>query len=59
VAEDDPERMATAVAELLSDPERAAALGRAGAAAVAADHSWDAAVRPLLSALAARPGTED
>ncbi|WP_369132384.1 glycosyltransferase [Modestobacter sp. I12A-02662] len=59
VAEDDPERMAAAVAELLSDPERAAALGREGAAAVAADHSWDAAVRPLLSALAARPGAED
>lgn len=55
VAEDDPRRMAAAVVDLLRDPERSAALGREGAKAVADDHSWDAAVRPLLAALAARP----
>jgi glycosyltransferase involved in cell wall biosynthesis len=52
VVEDDPDRMAAALAELLSDGDRSAELGRAGVAAVAADHSWSAAVRPLLAALA-------
>ncbi len=51
LTEDDPARMAAAIAALLTDPERSTELGRQGAAAVAADHSWTAAVRPLLSAL--------
>ena len=51
VVADDPAVMAAAVAELLRDPDRSAALGRKGTAAVAADHSWAAAVRPLLAAL--------
>jgi glycosyltransferase involved in cell wall biosynthesis len=50
---DDPAEMATAVVDLLRDPQRSAALGNAGTAAVAADHSWAAAVRPLLAALPA------
>ena len=33
------------------DPARAAALGRAGHDAVAADHTWDAALAPLLQAV--------
>ena len=52
VVEDDPDRMAATLAELLSDGGRSAELGRAGVDAVAADHSWSAAVRPLLAALA-------
>jgi glycosyltransferase involved in cell wall biosynthesis len=55
LVEDDPDRMAQALAELLADPERAAELGRAGVAAVAADHSWAAAVRPLFAALQLPP----
>ena len=55
VAEDDPDRMAAAIVELLRDPEASAALGRRGAEAVAADHTWSAAVRPLLSAVATGP----
>ncbi len=42
---------AAAVADLLLDPERAAALGRAGHEAVQADHTWDAALAPLLTAV--------
>jgi glycosyltransferase involved in cell wall biosynthesis len=57
VVEDDPERMATALAELLTDEEGSARMGRLGAAAVETDHSWDAAVRPLLAELAAGPTT--
>jgi glycosyltransferase involved in cell wall biosynthesis len=53
VVEDAPERMAQALVELLADGEGSAELGRAGVAAVAADHSWSAAVRPLLAALTA------
>lgn len=53
VVEDDPDRMAAALHALLVDAEHSAALGSAGAEAVAADHSWSAAVRPLLAALAA------
>ncbi|WP_369140775.1 glycosyltransferase [Modestobacter versicolor] len=55
VVADDPDEMAQALAELLADPERAAELGRAGVAAVAADHSWSAAVRPLFAALGLPP----
>jgi glycosyltransferase involved in cell wall biosynthesis len=52
VVEDEPARMAQALAALLADGDRSAELGRAGVEAVAADHSWSAAVRPLLAALA-------
>lgn len=51
LVEDDPDRMAETLAALLSDPDRCAELGRQGAAAVDADHSWGAAVRPLLAEL--------
>ena len=40
--------LADAVAGLLRDPAGAAALGRAGHEAVAARHTWDAALAPLL-----------
>jgi glycosyltransferase involved in cell wall biosynthesis len=39
---DDPGALAAAVAALAGDPERARQLGAAGAALVAAEHSWDA-----------------
>ncbi len=55
VVADAPEDMASAVARLLADPAASAALGRAGVAAVAADHSWEAAVRPLVAALRGSP----
>ncbi|MGY1740264.1 MULTISPECIES: glycosyltransferase [unclassified Blastococcus] len=48
---DDPAEMASTLVRLLSDAEGSAALGRVGAGAVAEDHSWDAAVRPLLDAI--------
>jgi glycosyltransferase involved in cell wall biosynthesis len=51
VVADDPADMAAAVVELLRDPRASAELGRQGIEAVAADHSWAAAVRPLLAAL--------
>jgi glycosyltransferase involved in cell wall biosynthesis len=60
VVADEPAAMADAVVDLLRDPARSAALGEAGAKAVATDHSWRAAVRPLLAELAAgrdRPPT--
>jgi glycosyltransferase involved in cell wall biosynthesis len=43
--------LAEAIAGLLLDPSRAAALGRAGHAAVAAEHTWDVALAPLLRAV--------
>jgi glycosyltransferase involved in cell wall biosynthesis len=43
--------LAGAIADLLLDPAHAAALGRAGHDAVAADHTWDAALAPLLQAV--------
>jgi glycosyltransferase involved in cell wall biosynthesis len=43
--------LAGTIAELLLDPAGAAALGRAGHDAVAADHTWDAALAPLLQAV--------
>lgn len=51
VVADAPAAMAAALVELLTDVEAAAALGLAGAEAVGADHSWEAAVRPLLARL--------
>jgi len=43
--------LAGTIADLLLDPARAAALGRAGHDAVVADHTWDAALAPLLEAV--------
>ena len=43
--------LADAIADLLLDPARAAALGRAGHDAVAAEHTWDVALAPLLQAV--------
>jgi polysaccharide biosynthesis protein PslH len=48
VVADDAVAMADALSALLDDPGRAEALGRAGHDAVAAGHSWDAALAPLL-----------
>jgi glycosyltransferase involved in cell wall biosynthesis len=45
--------IADAIAGLLLDPARASALGRAGHEAVAADHTWDRALAPLLQAVKA------
>jgi polysaccharide biosynthesis protein PslH len=45
---------AEAIAELLLDPARAAALGRTGHQAVKARHSWDIALAPLLEAVRQR-----
>jgi glycosyltransferase involved in cell wall biosynthesis len=53
VAADDPAATAEAVLALLEDPARSHELGLRGADAVAADHSWEAAVRPLLAELGA------
>ena len=58
VVADDPAAMADELVALLGDPARSAELGRRGADAVAADHTWTAAVRPLLAALPRRPGPE-
>lgn len=55
VVQDDPQHMAAVIVELLQDSERCAELGGQGAAAVAADHSWPAAVRPLLARLPQPP----
>jgi len=51
VVADDAGAMVEALTGLLADPDRAAALGRAGHEAVAARHSWDAALAPLLQAV--------
>jgi glycosyltransferase involved in cell wall biosynthesis len=40
--------LAEAIVGLLDDPVRASALGRTGHEAVVADHTWDAALAPLL-----------
>jgi polysaccharide biosynthesis protein PslH len=48
VVADTAPALAEAIADLLLDPARAAALGRAGHAAVGADHTWDSALAPLL-----------
>jgi polysaccharide biosynthesis protein PslH len=52
VVADTAPALAKAIADLLLDPARAAGLGRAGHDAVAADHTWDAALAPLLRAVA-------
>lgn len=49
---DTAEGMADAVARLLGDPGGAARLGRRGHDAVAAEHTWDMALAPLLDAVA-------
>ena len=51
VVADDPARMAAVLVDMLGDAAGSAELGRQGADAVAADHSWAAAVRPLLAEL--------
>ena len=48
VVADTESAQAEAIADLLLDPAHAAALGRAGHEAVAAGHTWDAALAPLL-----------
>jgi glycosyltransferase involved in cell wall biosynthesis len=53
VVADDPAAMADAVVRLLTDPAGSDRLGRLGASAVARDHSWQAAVRPLVAELRA------
>lgn len=45
------QEVASRLAELLSDPARAEAEGKAGNRAIAARHSWDDALAPLFSAL--------
>ena len=51
VVADTASALAEAIADLLLDRAHAAALGRAGHDAVAADHTWDAALAPLLQAV--------
>ena len=46
--------LADAIADLLLDPAGAAALGRIGHDAVKAEHSWDAALAPLMEAVRPR-----
>jgi glycosyltransferase involved in cell wall biosynthesis len=53
VVADDAGTMIDAVSTLLADPDRAAALGRAGHEAVSARHSWDVALAPLLDSVTA------
>ncbi|MFQ1003243.1 glycosyltransferase [Modestobacter sp. SSW1-42] len=55
VVADDPASMARAVAALLQDPAESERLGHLGAEAVGSDHSWQAAVRPLVAQL---PGSD-
>jgi len=52
VVADDPRSMIEALSGLLDDPDRASALGRAGHDAVAARHTWDVALAPLLQSVA-------
>ncbi|HEV2994068.1 MAG TPA: glycosyltransferase family 4 protein [Acidimicrobiia bacterium] len=52
VVADDAASMADAVSGLLADAPGAAELGRIGHAAVSADHTWDAALAPLVEAVA-------
>jgi polysaccharide biosynthesis protein PslH len=51
---DDPSEMAASILEILANPELGASMGAAGVAAVRADHSWDAATRPLTDLLSAK-----
>ncbi|HVC71030.1 MAG TPA: glycosyltransferase family 4 protein [Acidimicrobiales bacterium] len=51
VVADDAAGIARALVGLLKAPEAAADMGRVGHDAVAADHSWDGALAPLLEAV--------
>jgi polysaccharide biosynthesis protein PslH len=51
VVADTAAELADAIADLLLHPTYAAALGRMGHDAVKADHSWDAALAPLMEAV--------
>ncbi len=51
VVADDPGTMIEELRALLDDPDGAAALGRAGHDAVAARHTWDVALAPLLESV--------
>ncbi len=51
VVADDARSMADAVADLLADPARAMELGSRGHDAVTTEHTWDAALAPLLEAV--------
>jgi glycosyltransferase involved in cell wall biosynthesis len=48
---DDPRAFADVVVELLRDPERAGALGRAGNEAAREQLSWDRTLAPLVDAV--------
>jgi polysaccharide biosynthesis protein PslH len=48
---DDPAGIAAAIVQRLRNPALSAAEGQAGAEAIAQDHSWDAAIQPLLDKL--------
>jgi glycosyltransferase involved in cell wall biosynthesis len=52
IVADGVKEMARAVLELLVDPAAAARLGSEGHHAVATNHSWEAALSPLIEALA-------
>jgi glycosyltransferase involved in cell wall biosynthesis len=54
VVADTAAALADAIADLLLDPARAAALGRVGHDAVTEDHTWDAALAPLMEAVRPR-----
>jgi glycosyltransferase involved in cell wall biosynthesis len=51
IVEDDAERMAHAVVDLLADPTHAAELGRTGNAAVRRRYTWDSTLAPLVERL--------
>jgi glycosyltransferase involved in cell wall biosynthesis len=51
VVADDAAAMADAVCARLADPTGTAELGRVGHEAVAAGHTWDVALAPLLEAV--------
>jgi glycosyltransferase involved in cell wall biosynthesis len=51
VVADTAAELTEAIVTLLADPARASALGREGHAAVAAGHTWDGALAPLLEAV--------
>jgi glycosyltransferase involved in cell wall biosynthesis len=53
VVADTPRAMANEILSLLRDPAESHRLGTLGAAAVATDHSWEAAVAPLIAKLSA------
>lgn len=55
VVADEPEQVASAIADLLSDPARAESLGLQGRAAVAERHSWATVLRPLVDAITTAP----